>query len=201
MLNAGIVTVHDLFGARIQFKIPVYQRHYVWTQEDQWSPLWKDIIEKLEKNARVEVDQDRTPHFIGTIVTRQLPRRVGAVPGYDIIDGQQRLTTFQIILSAISDVSSEANLTDITEQADVFIVNPGLLRMRHDPQEFRDSDEKYKIIPTRVDKTSFEALIDCNFDGVQGTIREAYIFFKEVIKLYMDDYVLKYKISKNLVVE
>ena len=189
MLDAGIVPVHDLFGTRIQFKIPVYQRHYVWTQEDQWEPLWQDILEKIEMNAKVEVDQDRTPHFIGTIVTRQLPRRVGAVPRYDIIDGQQRLTTFQIILSAISDVCSEAQLTDITEQADVFIVNSGLLRMRHDTQEFRDDDEKYKIIPTKVDKSSFDALIDCNFGEIQGTIKESYDFFKRVIKTYMDEYV------------
>ena len=188
MLDASIVTVHDLFGGRIQFKIPVYQRHYVWNQDDQWEPLWQDILEKMEVNAQVEVDQDRNPHFIGTIVTRQLRRRVGAVPGYDIIDGQQRLTTFQIILCTICEVCYSAKLDDIAQQAEEFIFNSGLLRQRHDGNEFRDNDEKYKIIPTKVDKASFEALIDGEYDNIQGTIKVAYIYFKRTIEKYMKEY-------------
>ena len=93
------------------------QRHYVWSKIDQWEPLWEDIVEKIEVNAKAEVDQDRIPHFFGAIVTRQLPRTVGGVPGFDVIDGQQRLTTFQIILCAISDVCLSEKLNDIADQA------------------------------------------------------------------------------------
>ncbi len=185
MLQSEIVTVHDLFGGRRQFKIPVYQRHYVWSKVDQWEPLWQDIVEKIEVNAKVEVDQDRTPHFIGAIVTRQLPRTVGGVPGYDIIDGQQRLTTFQIILCAISDVCLSENLEDIAHQAEEFITNSGLLSNRFDNTALRNPDEKYKLIPTQTDKAFFEALIDGKVNMSRGTIRGAYNFFRSKIKKYM----------------
>ena len=185
MLHSGIVTVDDLFGGRIQFKIPVYQRHYVWSKVDQWEPLWQDIEEKIEVNAKVEIDQDRTPHFVGAIVTRQLPRTVGGVPGYDIIDGQQRLTTFQIILCAISDVCRSVNLEDLSEQADEFVLNSGLLAHRFDSKQLRNPDEKYKLIPTQTDRTFFEALIDGKVDKSGGTIRGAYNFFRSKIKKYM----------------
>ena len=184
MLHSDIVTVHDLFGGPIQFKIPVYQRHYVWSKVDQWEPLWQDIVEKIEVNAKVEVDQDRIPHFIGAIVTRQLPRTVGGIPGYDIIDGQQRLTTFQIILCAISDVCLSENLEDIASQADEFLMNSGLLANRFDNDQFRNPNEKYKLIPTQTDKAFFEALVDRKVDRSRGTIRESYNFFRYKIKEY-----------------
>lgn len=184
MLHSEIVTVHDLFGGPRQFKIPVYQRHYVWNKVDQWEPLWQDVIEKIEVNAKVEVDQDRIPHFIGAIVTRQLPRTVGGIPGYDIIDGQQRLTTFQIILCAISDVCLSENLKDIASQADEFLTNSGLLTNRFDNNQFRNPNERYKLIPTQADKAFFEALVDGKVEMSRGTIREAYNFFRYKIKEY-----------------
>ena len=184
MLHSDIVTVHDLFGGPIQFKIPVYQRHYVWSKVDQWEPLWQDIVEKIEVNAKVEVDQDRIPHFVGAIVTRQLPRTVGGVPGFDIIDGQQRLTTFQIILCTISDVCHSENLKDIAHQAEEFITNSGLLAHRFDNSTLRNPNEKYKLIPTQTDKAFFEALIDGKVDMSRGAIREAYNFFLYKIKKY-----------------
>ena len=187
MLHSDIVTVHDLFGGPIQFKIPVYQRHYVWSKVDQWEPLWQDIVEKIEVNAKVEVDQDRIPHFVGAIVTRQLPRTVGGVPGFDIIDGQQRLTTFQIILCAISDICHAENLKDVAHQAEEFITNSGLLTHRFDNSTLRNPNEKYKLIPTQTDRSFFEALIDGKVHMSRGTIREAYLFFKNKIKKYMTE--------------
>ena len=184
MLHSEIVTVHDLFGGPRQFKIPVYQRHYVWNKVDQWEPLWDDIVEKIEVNAKAEVDQDRIPHFFGAIVTRQLPRTVGGVPGFDVIDGQQRLTTFQIILCAISDVCLSEKLNDIAHQADEFIINSGLLLHRFDNDQFRNPNEKYKLIPTQTDKSCFEALIDRKTRLSRGTILEAYNFFRTKIKKY-----------------
>ena len=197
MLDADTISIHDLFGGPRQFRIPVYQRHYVWTQEDQWKPLWQDIQDKIVENAQVEVDQDRNPHFVGAIVIRQLHRRVGAVPAYDIIDGQQRLTTFQIILCAIADVCNSVGLKDIGEQAEEFITNSGLLRLRHANQELRDSKESYKIILTRTDKASFDALIDRRPNQASGTIKEAYVFFREAIKDYRHKYISEIEVLKD----
>ena len=189
LLDADIVPVHDLFDGNKQYLIPVYQRHYVWNEEDQWQPLWRDIIEKVRVNARVTLSRQRKPHFIGTIVTQQLPRRVGDIPGYYIIDGQQRLTTFQIILCAISDACSLAKpevLEDVAEKTDGYLINGGMLRHRMNPKAYRNPDEKYKIIPTQRDKKSFDALINRNSKKVKGNIQDAYTFFEKKIREYMD---------------
>ena len=190
LLDANIVPVHNLFDGNKQYLIPVYQRHYVWTKEDQWKPLWQDIIEKVRVNANAVTVSQRKPHFIGTIVTQQLSRHVGDIPGYYIIDGQQRLTTFQIILCAISDACSSAKLKeleDVAEKTDGYLINGGMLRLRTNLNEYRKPDEKYKIIPTQRDKGSFDALVNRTPTNVKGNIQDAYTFFLNEIKQYMDE--------------
>lgn len=187
LLDADIVSIHDLFNGRIQYQIPVYQRHYIWTQDDQWEPLWRDIVEKIKVNAKAETDPQRKPHFTGAIVTQQFIRAVAAIPGYYIIDGQQRLTTFQIILNAISDVCSLKELDDLVELANEYLINSGMLKSREDSNQYRNPNEKYKLLPTQRDKASFDALIDGQANKGQGTIQEAYQFFVEMIEKYMNE--------------
>ena len=55
----------DLFGNTLRLVVPIFQRHYVWTAENQWSPLWEDITEKLGlRLAKKTV----TPHFLGALI-------------------------------------------------------------------------------------------------------------------------------------
>ena len=42
-MEAKALTPVDLFGGRVCYEIPPFQRPYVWTEEDQWQPLWDDI--------------------------------------------------------------------------------------------------------------------------------------------------------------
>jgi hypothetical protein len=42
------LSVHDLFQRDRRYVVPLYQRAYVWTQEDQWEPLWDDIERQAE---------------------------------------------------------------------------------------------------------------------------------------------------------
>ena len=185
MLEAEFLSVHRLFSGPVQFVIPVYQRHYVWNEEEQWKPLWQDIKDKIAVNAKIEMASDLHRHFTGAIVIRHRPRKIGAVPQYEIIDGQQRLTTFQIILCAIADVCYTEKLKDNQDKAEEYLRNGGLLHDRHDPNRLRNPDEAYKVIPTKADRDSFKALIDGNVDRCQDTIRDAYIFFKKEISAYM----------------
>ena len=182
MLEAEFLSIHALLGGPIQFVTPDYQRHYVWNEEKQWKPLWQDIQDTIAVNAKIEIIHDRHNHFMGAIIGRHLPIMVGAVPRYEIIDGQQRLTTFQIILCAIDDVCRAAELKDIQSHVGEYIQNGGLLHDRRNPNRLRNPDEAYKVIPSKVDWDSFKALVDGNIDGCQGAIREAYNFFKQEIE-------------------
>lgn len=75
-------------SAGTRFEIPKFQREYCWEQE-QWDSFWEDITKKEIGNF-----------FIGAIIL--LP----AEKGYEIVDGQQRMTTISIFLIALRNISS-----------------------------------------------------------------------------------------------
>ncbi len=70
------------------YMIPVYQRNYAW-EEDEITALVKDVLDSSVKNPNA-------PYYIGTLVTYKRGDSV-----YEVIDGQQRLTTIYIILKAL----------------------------------------------------------------------------------------------------
>jgi|694.fasta_scaffold40101_1 hypothetical protein len=94
------------------YQIPVFQRDYEWNEE-KWLYLWNDIKElynsavynmKKDSNLTIENALKNRTHFIGTILSRSIsPLGGGLGHSYTIIDGQQRLITLFIILSAIRD--------------------------------------------------------------------------------------------------
>ena len=170
------VQVRSLFGGDVQYIIPIFQRHYVWDQEEQWDPLWKDIQTRVQLSGSMG---QQSIHFTGAIVIQQRQTNVNEVPKYEIIDGQQRLTTFQIVLCALRDVCKSLQFSKIEADAGRHILNQGLLLDASD-------NERYKLIPTDFDRTSFISLVDKSVDGQPGKILEAYDYFKTQIEGYVN---------------
>ena len=104
-------SIYDLFDRQRRYAVPLYQRQYVWTESDQWAPLWEDIS---EKTSRVQINEGRAPHFLGAIVTSQRKVFGNEIGAWDIIDGQQRLTTLQVVLTAFRDVAKAIGETQDT---------------------------------------------------------------------------------------
>ena len=172
------VQVNTLFGTDIQYIIPLFQRHYVWDWEEQWQPLWEDIEDKARYRLS-ESQRQQFTHFTGAIVIQQKQTNVDEVPKYEIIDGQQRLTTFQVILCALRDLCNSSGLERIGADANRYILNQGTL--------LDDSgNERYRLIPTQFDRASFFSLADGHIDGSSGRIRSAYEYFKGRIEGYVN---------------
>lgn len=70
------------------YLIPIYQRNYAW-QEDEIHALIKDVYDSMKKS-------DKSVYYIGTLVTYNRGDNI-----YEVIDGQQRLTTIYLILKAL----------------------------------------------------------------------------------------------------
>lgn len=88
----------SLFDGKKRYLIPLYQRQYAWKPDPQLKLLWEDIERAVDR-----LNHDRsslTPHFMGAIVIAQIKTFGKQVQAYEVIDGQQRLTTFQLLLSA-----------------------------------------------------------------------------------------------------
>ncbi len=172
------VLVSSLFGNEIQYIIPLFQRHYVWDEENQWQPLWEDIKEKVNRRVSEDTDKRSTQHFTGAIVIQQKGTDVNEVNKYEIIDGQQRLTTFQIILCVLRDICEEHGYDDILGRAERHIRNE---------EDYDSNDDQYKLIPTAYDRNTFISLIDKESDNSSWYIRQAYSFFRSKIVDYVDN--------------
>ena len=92
-------SINDIYfsnrGTSILYKIPVYQRNYAWDRDEIYT-LIKDIYDSLGKSV----------YYIGTLVTYKRDENI-----FEVIDGQQRLTTIYIILKALGIKTISNNLT------------------------------------------------------------------------------------------
>ena len=172
------IQVKTLFNSDVQYMIPLFQRHYVWDQEEQWEPLWEDIKEKAYQRLS-EYQRQQFTHFTGAIVIQQKQTNVDEVQKYEIIDGQQRLTTFQVVLCALRDICKLCEFEKIEAEVERHILNQGTL--------LDDSDhEQYKLIPTEFDRASFISLADKCVDDSSGQIHSTYHYFKNEIESYVN---------------
>lgn len=92
-------TLKSVFRSDVRLTVPLFQRPYVWTASEQWQPLWEEVVATKE---RVE-HGDAVPHFLGAIVLEQKRGSLGSLEVREVIDGQQRLTTLQILIAALRD--------------------------------------------------------------------------------------------------
>ncbi len=161
-MKTDILTPKELFQKEIHYVIPQFQRPYVWNQEDQWEPLWEDTRNTaesyLEKLGDCKGDPvkalDQTPHhFLGAVVNQQVPTATRAIPQRRVIDGQQRLTTLQLLLDALRQVCEECNLKDSAEFLSELVTN----------QKHRVGDNEehiFKLWPTILDREAFKHAMD-----------------------------------------
>ena len=185
-------SIFDLFDGKRRYEVPLFQRQYVWNRDDHWQPLWEDIERKFAQKLSGALS---TPHFLGAMVLDQ--RRVygNAVPVQLVIDGQQRLTTFQIFLSAFRDVCSAEGQTAYAEECARYLKNTGIME--------NEDVERYKIWPTNFDRTQFCDVVDSGskdeLDKRHPLVRrkyqrkpdprprmiECYIYFYEQLVLFL----------------
>lgn len=167
-------TVTQLFELAVRYIVPLYQRPYVWDEEDQWEPLWGDVVTLLEH--QLNGDGQHYSHFMGAIVLDQVTQAPGRIPVYTVIDGQQRLTTMQILLAAVENVAAEFGAeNDASIMRDL---------VRNDSKRAAGT-EQLKVWPTNANRLAFEAVMS---DGGPGQdrqddpsnrIEEAYAFFQQ----------------------
>lgn len=84
--QSDTITIDNIIKKGIFFKIPIYQRLYVWGKE-QIHALLSDIVSSYEKGGN---DSDRI-FYLGNVIVQQDKRNDKKV--YELIDGQQRFTT------------------------------------------------------------------------------------------------------------
>jgi hypothetical protein len=152
------LTLKTLFQKPVRYIIPTFQRPYVWNQDDQWEPLWNDVRNVAEQyleefaalgEGKEAMAEERTGrHFLGAVVLQQQPTGASELETRHVIDGQQRLTTLQLILDAAQEVFEQDGFTKEAKQLRKLVLN--------DQDYAEESDDHlFKVWPTLVDREPF----------------------------------------------
>ena len=174
-MKAGPRTLKRLFEGGRQFRIPVYQRPYVWTRDRQWEPLWNDVTNTARQfanslhaaspnpQALAEAEKAARPHFLGAIVVEPIHTVVGGLETRSVVDGQQRLTTLQLLLRGVLDAVNDDPDSRLGAKLRKLVQN--------DPDEF-SSRELLKVTPRRSDDQPYTAAIKTPSDNLDELTKE-----------------------------
>lgn len=159
-VEARPLSVREIFGYDERLVVPIFQRRYVWSEDRNWAPLWQDLMSLVDRY----IDDDNiSSHFLGAVVLDHLRTPTGSLPARQVIDGQQRLTTLQILLAAVRDSYRAAGLpARYVNTLHKLTINQD--EMSEDPRTL------YKVWPTLADRGVFSSIIDIASDDAAETV-------------------------------
>jgi len=161
-------------AAGTQFVIPVYQRSYTWTAN-------KEVRQMLEDLKHVLVG-DYKNHFLGIMIYLDKPIDYSARE-FSVIDGQQRLTTFFLILYAIKAMFDKAGMTEAVKSLEgQYLTNP-----------FSSAKLKYKLKPLVADDEVYQHIVSNEMDKNEdknSNVYKNYMYISEFLQNLIIQYTL-----------
>ena len=175
--NTANSTFRQLLGNGLTYQIPRFQRDYSWTA-DEWDDLWQDILGFF--------DTDPEPaHYMGYLVLQSSDNKQ-----FDIIDGQQRITTLSVMilagLSHLEDIAESGSDSDKNRQRKeqlrnsyIGYLDPVTLVPRSKLQLNRHNNSFYQnyLVP-------LEKIPQRNLRASEHLLRKAFEWFKSAIKAH-----------------
>ena len=171
-------TFRKLIGNGLTYSIPRFQRDYSWTN-DEWEDLWADVLGTLN-------DGSEASHYMGYLVLQSADDK-----SFDVIDGQQRLTTISmIVLSVLKNIQrlidagneSEANTQRLNQIRQTYvgyldpvtlIARPKLTLNRNNNNYF----QTYLVPLVRLPQRGFRAS--------EHLLRKAFEWFDKQVAAYL----------------
>ena len=95
-MRVEVVSINQVFVNNRVLKIPFFQRGYVWKEDN-----WKQFFDDIANVADIEDGENPEMYFLGSIILKNSGLHNDGVQIYDVIDGQQRLTTIVIFMKAL----------------------------------------------------------------------------------------------------
>jgi hypothetical protein len=187
-MEAGKLNIKQLFQKDVRYIIPTFQRPYVWEQEKQWEPLWEDVRNLAERYAEALVESDNQEavaeektgtHFLGAIVLQQISTPAIEIERRDVIDGQQRMLTLQILLDAVQNVVEKEEFNKDAKQLSKLVLND---------EDFAEGDDIFKIWPSSGDRDAFRAAMtnEHTIEGFEDSkVVQAHEFFSLQVKEWL----------------
>lgn len=183
-METAVRTPMHIFNLPQQLVVPLFQRPYVWDEQNQWAPLWQDVRRLVEARRREPFAQ--VTHFLGAIVVQAHDMQLGHLPGSNIIDGQQRLTTLQLLMDAAAGVLKEADFDTLAGQLDT---------LTHNQANFlKAGDSALKVRHTNKDRAAFDEVMDAeppveheSLKHSGSLITRAHAYFTRAVSEWLGD--------------
>jgi hypothetical protein len=153
-MRAYVHPLSFVLDEKQQWVVPVYQRHYEWEigEDRQLPKLWEDL-----KDEALERLDARTPfpHYFGAIIYSEPQNQAfGAIRRRFLIDGQQRITTFQLVLAAIREVARHHKIERLISVVDAYLFN------EKSPSMINADRERFKLWPSAYDRSLYQHIAE-----------------------------------------
>ncbi len=169
--------LENIFSLSERYKVPFFQRNYRWRKPDQWEPLWEDV-KHLAESSMSEGRSSKT-HFLGAMVFAQRGNEQGEPISRDVIDGQQRLITLQIMVAACRDIAKNKNYDiQVKRLEDLIQIQRHLLST---------DEDGLRVYPTKSDRNAFKSVMRSSIlvEYKDSLISKAYRYFKRQIEEWL----------------
>lgn len=183
-MDTQVRTPQAIFMQPQRLLVPLFQRPYVWNEELQWEPLWNDL-ERVATRLLQSPSTAQAPHFLGAVVLQQLPTQTSDLQQRTIIDGQQRLTTLQLLLDALHSEIATVGAAMPAARLEPLVENAQAFR--------RAKEDRFKVWPTNRDRPAFNEVMEASspldYSKLQhraSRMAKAHHFFAEQCRAWLN---------------
>ena len=184
-MDANPYPLRQILSLERRYVVPTFQRDYEWTKDGQWELLFDDldaIAQRLggarrlaaqEGRDAAEADRDVSPHFLGAVVLDQLPSPAGGIGMRAVIDGQQRITTLQLLIRGLLDVLLEYESP-----------RRGMVRrlLRNPDDVVASPDEAHKLWPRKRDREAWREVMQDEQPEINHPYADARAYFADRVR-------------------
>jgi uncharacterized protein with ParB-like and HNH nuclease domain len=159
-MKPSVKTLGEILYAPSQYVIPVFQRNYRW-EMPQWDKFWNSLLE-------IQSPEKRGNHFMGFLVFVPGLAQPGQHTTFHLIDGQQRLTTSSILLTAVRNVARQKNQADLADEIHQdYLIHPR-----------KTAEQHYRLLPKERDHDSYISIVEGTGEP-SGRVADALAYFEE----------------------
>ncbi len=168
-MEARAKTIGDILYSRDQYIVPFFQREYSWKKEN-WTRLWSDVLDLVK-------DGGKSRHFIGPLVCTPFEPFPGESK-FQLIDGQQRMTTLSVLLAALRDVARERGEENVEAE-----INEDFLVHKRGK-----GWDRLKILPRAGDREVLRGIIegDVTKEMKRQRLYRAYRYFRRMLERHVE---------------
>lgn len=188
-MQAGEKNLEKVFTSYQRNIIPLFQRPYVWNAADNWAPLWEDIRAATDETeaaaTNAVLSADHRTYFLGAIVLQARDKHPNNLHHVNVIDGQQRLTTLQVVFAAARNVARDRGYEFQAERFESLLFNSPVQVHPKFPED------RYKLWPLPLDREAFKWVVE-NTDSSSSSrpmhrLTTALDWFVQEIELWLTE--------------